>query len=53
MKPVFPNPANAMTCIPVVSPGIIGQLDVTLVDIAGRKFQLFAGEVNQMPKRSS
>lgn len=51
MKPVFPNPANAMTCIPVESPGIIGQLDVTLVDIVGRKFQLFAGEVNQDAKK--
>ncbi len=44
MKPIFPNPASAMTCIPVVSVRSVS-IDVNLTDIYGRVVEQIANNV--------
>ncbi len=48
---VFPNPAHAMTCIPINLSDYQGNLEVSLIDIMGRQSVLFSGEVFQGDKK--
>jgi agmatine/peptidylarginine deiminase len=50
IKDIFPNPGNAISCIPVVS-NISTQLNVTMYDIAGRAVrELFNGNIQSGTK---
>lgn len=46
LEPVFPNPANAITCIPIRLDHQEGRLSVDLIDPLGRVMQLFQGEAH-------
>ncbi len=49
-QPAFPNPAQAMTCVPVTLQEN-GHLNVRLIDVMGREFNLFQGQVAQGEKK--
>lgn len=47
LQPVFPNPAQAITCIPINMPDDEGSVEVSLVDVMGRQVILYTGDVFQ------
>jgi hypothetical protein len=47
MKPIFPNPASAMTCIPVVAERQM-PANIQLIDVYGRVVEQIANEQLQV-----